>query len=188
MEFNVQYRYWEYAEWNSTYIRQNMLNDNWYIQSLCGICDVLLIVSTMYVQIIRGMNLYIYRINLLEHVEWYPTYTENIRYIRNETVLILRISGMQGSFNFCFFLWTRRPFFIFLCRPYRTTYRKVRYRTIPDGSPSKDWQSTVGWGDSPIRTPNCRLTFCCGYQAATTAPYEPPLLPKHRGSYAVKYK
>jgi hypothetical protein len=69
----------------------------------------------MYVQIIRGMNLYIYRINLLEHVEWYPTYTENTRYIRNETVLILRISGMQGSFNF--FCEPEAPFFIFLCRP-----------------------------------------------------------------------
>jgi hypothetical protein len=26
----------------------------------------------------------------------------------------------------------------------------LQWNTIPDGSPSKDWQSTVGWEDSRI--------------------------------------
>ncbi len=61
------------------------------------------------------------------------------------------------------FWWTRGPFFVFflLCR---------QWSTIPDGSPSKDWQSTVGWGDCRIRTRDCRSTVWCRYQWATTAP------------------
>ncbi len=46
----------------------------------------------------------------------------------------------------CFFWWTRGPFFVFtvfLCRPSEDSLRRS---TIPDGSPSKDWQSTVLWG------------------------------------------
>jgi hypothetical protein len=41
---------------------------------------------------------------------------------------------------------------------------------IPDGSPSKDWQSNVGWGDCWIKTQYCSFTIWCCYQCATTAP------------------
>jgi hypothetical protein len=34
---------------------------------------------------------------------------------------------------------------------------------LPDGSSSKDWQSTVGWGDCWIRTQDCSFTIWCCY-------------------------
>jgi hypothetical protein len=48
-----------------------------------------------------------------------------------------------------------------LFRPQRTAYSEV---TIPDGNPSKDWQSTVGWGVCWIRTQDCRFTVWHRYQ------------------------
>jgi hypothetical protein len=35
----------------------------------------------------------------------------------------------------------------FFAAPQKTAYSEV---TIPNSSPSKDWQSTVGWGDCRI--------------------------------------
>ncbi len=65
------------------------------------------------------------------------------------------------------FWWTRGPFlvFILLCC---SSEDSLQWSTIPDGSPSKDWQSTVGWGVCRIRTGHCRFTVCCRYQWATT--------------------
>jgi hypothetical protein len=56
--------------------------------------------------------------------------------------------------------------YILLCRPSEDT---LQGRAIPDGSPSKDWQSTVGWGDCWIRTQDYSFTIWCHYQWPTTA-------------------
>ncbi len=71
------------------------------------------------------------------------------------------VVGLKGVSNIFFFLncfwWTRGPFFVFilLCRPSEDS---LQWSTIPDGSPAKDWQSTVGWGDCRIQTRDCRFT------------------------------
>jgi hypothetical protein len=72
--------------------------------------------------------------------------------------------------RYCFW-WTRGTFFVFilLCRPSEDS---LQWSTIPNGSPSEDWQSTVGWGDCRIQTRDCRFTVWCCYQWATTAPYQ----------------
>jgi hypothetical protein len=57
--------------------------------------------------------------------------------------------------------------------PQRTAYSEV---TIPEGNPSKDWQSNVGCGYCQIRTRNCRFTIWCRYQWATTIPNNEPSL------------
>ncbi len=42
------------------------------------------------------------------------------------------------------FRWTRSPFLILLCR---SSEDCLQGSIIPDGSPTKDWQSTVDWVD-----------------------------------------
>ncbi len=65
--------------------------------------------------------------------------------------------------------------YILLCSPSEDSLQES---VVPDGSPSKDWQSTVGWGDCWILTQDCSFTIWCHYQWATTAPKtEPSLLP-----------
>ncbi len=59
--------------------------------------------------------------------------------------------------------------YILLCRPSEDS---LQQSAIPDGSLSKDRQSTVGWGDCCIWS----FTIWCYYLWATTAPHEPPLL------------
>jgi hypothetical protein len=72
--------------------------------------------------------------------------------------------GVWSVFFLNCFWWTRAPFFVFipLCHP---SENSLQWSTIPDDSPSKDRQSTVGWG-----TRDCRFTVWCRYQWATTAP------------------
>ncbi len=53
---------------------------------------------------------------------------------------------------------------------YRPSEDSLQGSAIPDGSPSKDWQSTVGWGDCWIQTQDCSVSIWCRYQWATTAP------------------
>ncbi len=57
--------------------------------------------------------------------------------------------------------------YILLCRPSEDS---LEWSTIPDGSASKDRQSTVGWGDCRIWTRDCRFTVWCCCQWATTPP------------------
>ncbi len=57
--------------------------------------------------------------------------------------------------------------FILLCH---SSEDSLQWGTIPDGSLSKEWQSTVDWGDCQIWTRDCRFTVWCLYQGATTAP------------------
>ncbi len=72
--------------------------------------------------------------------------------------------GVWSVFFLNCFWWTRAPFFVFilLCHP---SENSLQWSTIPDDSPSKDRQSTVGWG-----TRDCRFTVWWRYQWATTAP------------------
>jgi hypothetical protein len=83
---------------------------------------------------------------------------------------------------FCFsivFWWTRGPFIVFIL-PCRPSEDSLQWSTIPDGSPSKDCQSTVGWGDCWIRTkvqvaswnPVRNFKFCRGIAKGF------PLVPK----------
>ncbi len=66
-------------------------------------------------------------------------------------------------FLICFW-WNRNSYCLY--SPLRPSEDSLQGNTIPDGSPSKDWQSTVGW----IRTQDCSFTIWCCYQWATTAP------------------
>ncbi len=61
-------------------------------------------------------------------------------------------SSCENRFFFlnCFW-WTRGPFFVFILL-YRPSEDSLQRSTISDGSPSEDWQSTVGWGDCQIWT------------------------------------
>ncbi len=82
----------------------------------------------------------------------------------------------QFFFSLIVFGGTEIPIvYSLLCRPSEDSLQRS---TIPDGSPSKDWQSTVGCGDCWIRTKDCSFTIWCCYQWATTALNEPPLLPQ----------
>ncbi len=78
--------------------------------------------------------------------------------------------------------WNRSPYCLYSPMPPLRGQPTVQWSAIPDGSPSKDWQSTVGWGDYWIWTQDCSFTIWCHYQWATTAPKpptpEPPLLPE----------
>ncbi len=56
------------------------------------------------------------------------------------------------------------------CSPLPPLRGQPSVRTMPDGSPSKDWQSTVGWGDGWIQTRDCR-------KQSGVATSEPPPLP-----------
>jgi hypothetical protein len=56
---------------------------------------------------------------------------------------------------------------ILLCRPLEDS---LQGSAIPDGSPSKDWQSTVGWGDAGFEPRTAVLQ-------SGVATNEPPLLP-----------
>jgi hypothetical protein len=51
--------------------------------------------------------------------------------------------------------------YIHLCRPSEDS---LQQSAIPDGSPSQDWQSTVGWGDCWIPTKDCSFTIWSRYQ------------------------
>jgi hypothetical protein len=82
----------------------------------------------------------------------------------------------KNFFSLIVFSGTEVPIvYILLCRPSEDS---LQGNAIQDGSRSKDWQSTVGWGDSWIRTQDCSFTIWCHYQWTTTAPYESPLLPE----------
>jgi hypothetical protein len=83
------------------------------------------------------------------------------RLLQNKTVI-------PFFFLNCFW-WTEVPivFHIFLCRPSEDS---LQQSAIPDGSQSKDWQSTVVWGDYWIRTQDCIFTIWCRYQWTTTTP------------------
>jgi hypothetical protein len=85
-------------------------------------------------------------------------------------ILCVRLSGHQGMlfFVFCFI-------YILLCRPSEDS---LQCSTIPDDSPSKDWQSTVGWGECWIQT---RTAVS---QSGVVA-NEPPLLSGHQGMYSI---
>ncbi len=63
--------------------------------------------------------------------------------------------------------------YILLCCPSEDSLQQSAF---PDGSPSKDWQSTVGWGDCWIRTQDCSFTIWCRYKWATTGKYTNPQL------------
>jgi hypothetical protein len=67
------------------------------------------------------------------------------------------------------FWWNSSPycFYILLCRPSEDS---LQGSDIPDGSQSKDWQSTVGWGDCWIWTQDCSFIIWCRYQWSITAP------------------
>ncbi len=92
------------------------------------------------------------------------TYPNFLHLHSNRTTL----TSMKSFFSLLF-LVEQRPLFVFilLCRPSEDS---LQWSTIPEGSPSKGWQSTVGWGDCRIRTRDCRFTVWCQYQWATTAP------------------
>jgi hypothetical protein len=47
---------------------------------------------------------------------------------------------------------------------YRPSEDSLQQSAIPEGSPSRDWQSTVGWGVCWIRTQDCSFTIWCCYQ------------------------
>jgi hypothetical protein len=59
-------------------------------------------------------------------------------------------------------------FYILLCCPSEDS---LQGSAIPDGSPSKDWQSTVGRRDCWIQTQDWSFTSWCRYQWTTTAPW-----------------
>jgi hypothetical protein len=60
-------------------------------------------------------------------------------------------------FSLIVFGGTKVPIvFILLCR---RSEDSLQGSAMPDGSPSKDWQSTVGWGDCWIRTQDCSFTI-----------------------------
>ncbi len=73
----------------------------------------------------------------------------------------------HGEF-FSFFCELEAPFFVViqLCRPSKDS---LQWSTIPDGSPSKNWQPTVCWGDHQIRTRDFRFTvwYCCHHYSPT---------------------
>ncbi len=84
---------------------------------------------------------------------------------------------LQSFFPFIVFGWPEILLYIPVyssAAPQRTAYSEV---TIPGGSPSKDCQSSVSWGDCWIQTRDCRFTVWCHYLWATiTLSNEPPLL------------
>jgi hypothetical protein len=51
--------------------------------------------------------------------------------------------------------------YILLCRPSGDSLQRSAIR---EGSPSQDWQSTVGWGDCWIQTQDGNFTIWCHYQ------------------------
>jgi hypothetical protein len=65
-------------------------------------------------------------------------------------------------FPFIVFDGTEGPIvYILLCRPSEDSLQRS---AIPDGSPSKDWQSAVGWGDCCILTQDSNFTILGRYQ------------------------
>ncbi len=77
-------------------------------------------------------------------------------------------------FSFIVFGGTEVPIvYILLCHPSEDS---LQWITILDGTPSLDWQSTVGWVDCWIWTQDCSFTIWWRYQWTTIAPNEPPLL------------
>ncbi len=75
--------------------------------------------------------------------------------------------NLKKKFFLNCFWWNTSPYYFtfFLCRP---SEESLQRSAIPDGSPSQDWQSTVGWGDCWIWTQDCSFTIWCRYQWATT--------------------
>ncbi len=87
-----------------------------------------------------------------------------------EVLLILpAIRCRTVVFFLNYFWWTVGPIFVFILLSCHSE-GSLQWSTIPDGSPSKDWQSAVGWGDCRIWTRDCRFTVLCRCQWATTAP------------------
>jgi hypothetical protein len=80
-----------------------------------------------------------------------------------EIVSPLKFMGKYFLFLNCF-SGTKVPIvYILLCRPSEDSLQGNAILDIPDGSPSKDWQSTVGWGDCWILTQDCSFTIWCRY-------------------------
>jgi hypothetical protein len=77
---------------------------------------------------------------------------------------------LSWGFFFLNCSWTQGPFFVFilLCRP---SEESLQWGTIPDDSPSKDWQPTLGWEIARFEPGTAGLESC-------VATNEPPLLPK----------
>ncbi len=74
-------------------------------------------------------------------------------------------SGVHTFFLLLFLVDQKSFLYIFSsAAPQRTAFSEV---TIPDGSPSRKWQSTVGWGDCQIRTQDSRFSVWWRYQWAT---------------------
>jgi hypothetical protein len=57
---------------------------------------------------------------------------------------MLRHTGLIYFFPFIVFVGTEVPMVYILLR--RPSEDSLQQSAIPDGSPSKDWQSIVGWG------------------------------------------
>jgi hypothetical protein len=83
---------------------------------------------------------------------------------KNNYYVVLKIL----FFLYCFW-WTRSPFLYLLSSafPQRTAYT-VQWSSIPEGSTSKDGQSTVEWRDCQLRTQDYKFTVWCYYQSATS--------------------
>ncbi len=69
-----------------------------------------------------------------------------------------KINELFWFFTFIVFGGSEVPivFYTLLCCP---SEESLQGSAIPDGSPSKDWQSTVGWGDCWIRIQDCSSTI-----------------------------
>jgi hypothetical protein len=65
----------------------------------------------------------------------------------------------KKHFSLIVFVGPETLLFIFSSgAPQMTAYSE---ESIPDGSPSKGWHSTVGWGDCEIRTQDWSFTVWC---------------------------
>ncbi len=65
--------------------------------------------------------------------------------MRSQKKDTLRLYKIPNFFSLIVSSGTEVPIvYILLCRPSEDS---LQGSAIPDGSPSKDWQSTVGWGD-----------------------------------------
>jgi hypothetical protein len=65
------------------------------------------------------------------------------------------ITGKNVFFPLIVFGGSEVPIvYILLCHPPEDS---LQGSAIPDGSPSKDWQSTVGWEDCWIQTQDCNF-------------------------------
>jgi hypothetical protein len=103
------------------------------------------------------------------HKVWglsYFTRDEPSKIVNLHALYILRALKIFFSL-YCFGGTEALIVFLYLCCPLEDS---LQWKTIPDGSPSKDWQSTVGWGDYWIPSQDCSFNMWYPYQLVTTAP------------------